>query len=204
MPGAERSPFRLPLGETQVGIGSTAAEVLEGVSSQFSKIKAFSYVGYEAGYEFEISSEDLRGLPRGEVSYGRLRRLSERFPSPNILGIASKVLLKDGTLAHIPMMDLDCKKTEENLEIAVEALSHHQGFVLDSGRSYHFWGLALLNQDEWLKFLDYCARQRLKDGSLMFDEIHIELSKERGFSVLRIFDYPYWKPVEPRVVRILE
>jgi hypothetical protein len=79
----------------------------------------------------------------------------DRKDPSSIIGIESRVRLSDGTQAHIPMLDFHCKEGKPALA-AVEAIIASlgvSGFVLASGRSYHFVGDTLINDDEWMSFL---------------------------------------------------
>lgn len=63
---------------------------------------------------------------------------------------------------HIPMMDFRVKSGEANahhlslLSAALQRLGQRQGVLLDSGNSYHYYGLELLTQSQWRRFMAAC------------------------------------------------
>lgn len=71
------------------------------------------------------------------------------------LKAVSKVKTRDG-LFHIPLLDLDMPIDENGVEKIKEValgLGINHAAILNSGRSYHFWGLELLSEEEWRKFM---------------------------------------------------
>lgn len=57
---------------------------------------------------------------------------------------------------HIPMMDFRCEPSNQNRQFVVTAMrkiGQKAGVVLESGRSYHYYGFDLLTEDEWRKFM---------------------------------------------------
>jgi hypothetical protein len=77
--------------------------------------------------------------------------------------LRSACLMNDGSTMHIPMLDFSISVNEKSLDIvssAVEALlssipdlSNSRGFILNSGQSYHFFGLRLITQQQLEHFL---------------------------------------------------
>jgi len=75
-----------------------------------------------------------------------------------VLAASSKVRLKDGSVAHIPMIDFKCAPTQENVDLAREAfakIGQTDGVLLNSGNSFHYYGQTLLSENEWLTFLGH-------------------------------------------------
>lgn len=59
-------------------------------------------------------------------------------------------------VSHIPMMDFRCEPSDRSLEFVVKAmrkLGQRKGIVLESGRSYHYYGFELLDEEEWRDFM---------------------------------------------------
>jgi hypothetical protein len=76
-----------------------------------------------------------------------------------VLGLCSRCLLTDNTLAHIPMMDFRCHILGENLERiqwVVSSIAGAPGVLLESGRSYHWYGYELLSPEDWVAFMGTC------------------------------------------------
>ncbi|HGH6027836.1 TPA: hypothetical protein AB5H75_003485 [Vibrio mimicus] len=83
-----------------------------------------------------------------------------KFISSEIYGdvaINSKVKLSDGSECHIPMLDFKIKSNTNNLKIVKDVLSvlGLRGFILDSGKSYHFVGYELKTESEMIDLLAY-------------------------------------------------
>ena len=72
-------------------------------------------------------------------------------------GINSKVIMKDGSVRHIPMLDFRVRCTDENTVIVKyickQLLPNNHGFILVSGNSYHLIGNVLMYYDELVVFL---------------------------------------------------
>ena len=95
-------------------------------------------------------------VPISDVSQEKLDSLVGELKEGFVLAISSKVQLKSGGLAHIPMMDFRCEPSSMNAAIvkrALKAMGEDAGLLVNSGRSYHFYGLRLLSQDAWIQFL---------------------------------------------------
>jgi len=72
------------------------------------------------------------------------------------LVLSSLLGMKSGEVKHIPMLDFHCPASDENLEMVVECcrLLHSEGgLVVASGKSYHFYGVSLLSQNDMTQLL---------------------------------------------------
>lgn len=101
------------------------------------------------------SAQAVSWFCRDDLRPEQLRELSQRSRGQMII-ISSLVELYDGSRAHIPMLDFHIPVSVKNLDlvdIVVRELSSGDGFVLESGRSYHFYGEWLLEEHELAKFL---------------------------------------------------
>lgn len=103
--------------------------------------------------------EEVIGLGREEVTFEHLNSIVNTLPDGRALGVISKVGLS-GTddVFHIPMMDFRCEVLSGNLAKIEEFLRlfGQKGAILFSGKSYHYYGIELLSQEEWLVFLGRC------------------------------------------------
>jgi hypothetical protein len=91
-----------------------------------------------------------------EVSVEKVDSLVRGLKAGFVLALSSKVQLKTGGFAHIPMMDFRCAPSPKNKAVvkrALKAMGEDAGLLIDSGRSYHFYGVRLLSQDLWIRFL---------------------------------------------------
>lgn len=96
----------------------------------------------------EVSVEQL------DTNY--LSAMMSHIDDREVLALCSKVMLRDGSLGHIPMMDFRCRPSPDNLERTVLAITEVYkglGVILNSGRSYHFYGFSVLSADDWLRFM---------------------------------------------------
>jgi len=95
-------------------------------------------------------------LSRLDLTHESIEAKSKGLPRGFVLAFSSRVVLKDGTEAHIPLMDFRCHPSPQNSTIvrkALVAMGEHSGILVNSGRSYHFYGLRLLSKEAWLRFL---------------------------------------------------
>ncbi|HJY08726.1 MAG TPA: hypothetical protein VJ323_20575 [Bryobacteraceae bacterium] len=90
-----------------------------------------------------IARSDLSSAPLSDV------------PQDEILAVLSKVQMQDGTSRHIPMLDFHAPTSDVSEAIVCELLQFLgcRGYVLASGKSYHFIGVDLLNEDQFAGFL---------------------------------------------------
>ena len=72
------------------------------------------------------------------------------------LAFSSRIQLRNGQTAHIPLLDFRCDPSSRNARIvqkALRAMGQGSGLLAESGRSYHFYGYRLQSTDEWIQFL---------------------------------------------------
>ena len=73
------------------------------------------------------------------------------------LVVCSKVTSGENSVVkHIPMMDFRCEPSERSCSLVVSSmqrLGQKRGVVLETGRSYHYYGFDLLDVDEWQEFM---------------------------------------------------
>ena len=123
-------------------------------------------------------------LSRNEISAERLRAIAQSLRSDQLLGVVSAVCLAGGGSGHIPMMDFMCAPSTRNLEALMRLLGElgrGRGCLLESGRSYHYYGVELLTDEEWRVFLGKCL--------LMFgyvDDRYVGHQLVDGHCVLRL------------------
>ena len=99
-----------------------------------------------------------------------------------IINLHSRVMTLNGYL-HIPMMDLDCPISEENLKKVKEYASALglEGVSLQSGRSYHYYGFHLLSERSWVE--EFIASSMLAE---VCDRRYIAHKLKDGFITLRL------------------
>jgi hypothetical protein len=136
------------------------------------------------GLQQDQGERTITTMSRCEVSPENLDQIAKNLPPSKLLGLQSNVPLASGGQAHIPMMDFMCSPSQRNLERLtrlLESLRMGKGFLLESGRSYHYYGSRVLSEAGWRTFLGRCL---LMTGCA--DERYVGHQLVNGFCVLRI------------------
>jgi hypothetical protein len=118
------------------------------------------------------------------------------------LAVYSLCRAKNGDELHIPMMDFSFKAGLDNgdvdlLHAAVKGVRQQRGVIVDSGNSYHYYGLRLLPQSEWRWFMAGCVLLEP-----LVDVRYISHRLLAGKAALRLTTAP-GKDKEPSVVSCL-
>lgn len=80
----------------------------------------------------------------------------ESLPGRLIIALTSRVQVREcNSYMHIPMIDFRLGSSPANDELAMELLDalRMPGYLVDSGRSYHFYGKAPIRAEEFWQFL---------------------------------------------------
>ncbi len=98
---------------------------------------------------------DLERVAAQSMTSEYLRERSRGIHPTRILTFSSQVRLKDQSIAHFPMLDFRIAPSRANLSTVITMLGElgHDGVILNSGQSYHFYGITLLSVDELREFL---------------------------------------------------
>lgn len=126
-------------------------------------------------------------LTRGEIFNGKLDELIASLEAGWDIGIRSLVTLADGSFAHIPMVDFSLPKSPENLAIIKKRIRNitgeEKGLILESGKSYHYYGVNLRTEESWQEFMAKCLLTSIFQGK---DQPFIEVADSRyiGHSLL--------------------
>lgn len=129
-------------------------------------------------------------------------------PDPTLC-LASKVqLLNSRAPAHIPMLDFEVPSIfpkEPNHELVrdrLEASGAPAGFILNSGRSYHYYGIDLMNTRQWRQWLKSAGQPDSPLYELVDFEWLIHVLK-RNVGYLRLAPTVWQKPYQPKVVGLV-
>lgn len=120
----------------------------------------------------------------------RLRRM----PPHRALALCSHVVVR-GRRRHIAMVDLQGRAHPSKERFIIEAMREaglRRGALLVTGRSYHAYGLDLLTDEEWRRFLARCLLLPVVDSR------HVAHRLLEGRSNLRISTSAL-KPELPRI-----
>ncbi len=109
------------------------------------------------GLEFALpESELIRSLSRSELENNVLDGILLDDKSDQWLSIMSKVKLKNGNFAHVPLMDFRCSVSPTNQDIVTNIAKRilpNGGYILNSGASYHLVGNSTLSEAQLIDFL---------------------------------------------------
>jgi hypothetical protein len=149
--------------------------------------EALKHRGYASPIE-EYSTESLAGDFSASPQDGTVR------------GFCSRVHLRDGTEAQLPLLDFQCSVSDENTAALVEAatlMGQMRGALVASGRSYHYYGFDPLMEIEWRKFMARCVLL-----APLIDARYLAHCMIENLACLRIDPRPN-QSIEPIVVRVL-
>lgn len=139
--------------------------------------------------------------PICDVARDRLElALASSPPIGEVRGICSRVMLTDGAIAQLPLLDFQCEVSEANadaLVVAMRKLGQKRGALLMSGRSYHYYGYDPLDHAHWHQFM---FRAVLLNP--LVDVRYIAHCLIEGLGCLRL-DSAATHPSEPTVVRLI-
>ena len=133
-------------------------------------------VSFQAFYYEPQSTPERKIYPdihykvgRDELLNGELGQLIDGLPPGYDLGILSRVGIIVGPDRHIPMMDFNLAKSPENIVLLKERLAQvtfeKDGFIVESGKSYHYYGAKLLDEADWRQFLARCLLTSFFQGA---------------------------------------
>jgi hypothetical protein len=183
----------------------TSCEVVERIVESNPHIESLTLVTYHEGpnwHELPRPAEDrhfqirLRGLqqdsgertltrhPRSEISAEALGVIARSLRENQLLALASSVSVVEQGIRHIPMMDFKCSLSTKNLEVLtllLRNIGQRKGYLLESGRSFHYYGMELLGQEEWRVFLGKCLLM-----SEHVDDRYVGHQLVDGYCVLRL------------------
>jgi hypothetical protein len=136
---------------------------------EYSLIPTFNQFARRTRVSFEQSLErrlqhggkeiKTYGLSREVISPRHLRQLISDLPKKGALAVSSRVVLNNHEEAHIPLVDFQCMQSKRNLihlTLAMRRINHMGGVILNSGNSYHYYGISLLTDTEWRQYIGRC------------------------------------------------
>jgi hypothetical protein len=115
------------------------------------------------------------------------------------VSISSRVMDEAGTqVGHLALMNLHPVgfRDPEELRLAVQqVVGCMPGYLLSSGRYFHYYGRRLLKPHEWVSFL-----AQFLMPCVLVSPRYVGHSLHRGFCTLRLNAVPPLKPVVPTLV----
>jgi len=187
----------------KLSIDVYSLEKMIGYVANINKVSTLQFVIYQRYKEEYGQKEAEKAKLLAEFScIGDLFQEKIKFDSffeknpAEHLGFTSFVKKHDGFIGHIPMIDFNCSYSIENIlkiEKTLSLLEQRKGFLLESGKSYHFYGIDLLSVEGWVDFMKRCAEQDI------IGKHWPSFQLQRGYSTLRISTSTQ-KPHLPKVV----
>ena len=153
---------------------------------------------YFWSYNYVPQKSDEGGKPFWKTRQEILRSDFLKVLESELLGeeqvsLGSIVKIADGRILHIPMMDFCISKGTQGLETLKDRLNKlgiKNGWILESGGSYHFYGLDLFEGDQWLDFLGSCLLTSIVHSRDNIEQVadprYIGHSLRRGCCALRV------------------
>lgn len=97
-------------------------------------------------------------IVRHDITTDHLNHIISCLGEKRALSVTSRIVGLGGPGGHLPMMDFQCDIAPENLEKIKEFLEKTVhvwpwGAILQSGRSYHFYGSQILTRGPWITFM---------------------------------------------------
>ncbi|NRR31882.1 hypothetical protein HSX11_17035 [Oxalobacteraceae bacterium] len=133
------------------------------------------------------SNSDLIEIERNDISSTLLESFFGALAPNKLIAISSHVKCFDGISRHIPQIDFHCKESLSNLSLIVEIIKilDLKGYILRSGKSYHFYGSSLLASEKFFEFMG-----RILLFAPIVDRSWIAHQLIEGRSALRISSRP--------------
>ncbi len=112
-------------------------------------------VGLLSAACYHQSAQNVQLVEREAISEETLRAMAARVSPGRMLALSSAVDMRDGSMLHIPMLDFHGLHFPEHLAVAREIIAQLaiEGVLLSSGKSFHFYGEALLPAERLIAFL---------------------------------------------------
>jgi hypothetical protein len=105
---------------------------------------------------FQNTEDNGIWVSRENVLAGAVDEIFARRQNDGMNVISSLVSMRDGSFGHIPMMDFWLKISKKSDKLAQQVSSAFRvgpGWVLRSGRSYHFYGQQIIDKSTMMQFL---------------------------------------------------
>ncbi len=146
---------------------------------------------------FHNPHPDVEHRVRSEGAASKLKELVSREWTNTTLAISSRVTLAGGSERHIPMLDFHIPSERRNYDIVsacLNSLAIGKFIIVDSGKSFHAYGLNVVNSEDLRSFLSSALLL-----SPIVDSRYIAHQLRDSTCKLRIAPTPR-KPTQPRIL----
>ncbi|MFH1841445.1 MAG: hypothetical protein ABH800_01655 [Candidatus Nealsonbacteria bacterium] len=165
-------------------VGMTAIEVIVEIIRVNPEIQKLSFYIYAPKYNIKELHKSKRENPlipqllihdsskatirrdRDKITVENLTEFIHELQEDLVIGVLSKIKIKRKTY-HIPMMDFahpNSFKNAQDIEWLMQEIGQKEGVILSSGRSFHYYGVNLMNEAEWSNFLGNCLLSELVES----------------------------------------
>ena len=107
----------------------------------------------------DVGGRNCYPLPKTAATPNELLKIADSLPENRALAVTSQVILYDERKLHIPLVDFQCKCTKtnvKNMKRSMQGMDAAGGIILETARSYHYYGMSLLTDDQWIDFVGRC------------------------------------------------
>lgn len=212
----EGSPVQKREGEEFLGL--TTVDCARLVISELPTVKTLNFRSYCYIPQQLNEGSQIFSLSREEFLHGAdLSKKADNLSVGWDIALSSRVDTTDSSSAHFALIDLAVKKTDTAIAKVTKQFEKYGitsmvggGFLLETGKSYHFFGQNLLPFQDWLDFLGRCLLTSIVTTDpvtqeniheRIVDERFIGHSLRRGSCDLRVTSNS--KNVIPRVVKMI-
>lgn len=160
---------------------------------EYDRLTIYSMGGEKARILLEETIKERIEMPAEHFRYGSLAYPQDEMgvdAFSRTLGVSSVVTKKRAPgIFHMKQLDFSCNPDIKNAESIADEFFKMKaggGWLVDSGRSFHFYGKDVLNEREWIRFMQefYDMPTTVMIGLLDIDYPLMNLT--RGYSILRL------------------
>lgn len=151
--------------------------------------------------EIAIGKMRVFNVPASDAVEGKLEKILGRVSPSCAIGLRS-IVFAAGEKKQIPQIDfyegiLLPKKGKEELEHGIKKIFNYPGLLVNSGKSAHYYGFKLLNDEEWNTFIHQLETFPLADQGF------VKIQFESGSTLLRLTPC-HVKMYQPCVYKMIE
>lgn len=150
----------------------------------------------------EAADETETHLSQGDVRHGVFRDLlPPGRPADLVLAMSSRCMANDGSERFLPMLDFQCQPDAyflAALQFGLKKIAPGGGALVDSGRSFHFYGFRDMTKSQWREFM-----YRALLLAPLTDARYVAHRLIDGYAALRITSSPL-KPTIPTIAAYVE
>lgn len=140
---------------------------------------------FNTGEQFITDTEDVLRL--------------KNIKNHEVVSFCSILHSSDNACLHIPMMNFHPKDSigiENIINLLKKICNGRHGYLLFSGRYWHYWGDFLLSDQEWIRF-----NCQFLMPTIFISERYVGHSLYRGYNTLRL---THSTPIKPKIPELIK